>query len=245
MKSNILALSVSLLILFNLSACSRIKSFFPDKTKEYQLITEIPELTVPADLSSDAIHRRKTVEPSVPVYQSTKAVPPPDFEDIDSSTEDSVTEDIVTEDTVTENSVTEEKTVTKEYIYVDLLEFSGGATRIRIEDTMDKNWRRVGKALSRHSIEITARDERDKIYYVQYDADFKKVEDGTLWDEALFIFGSDPAQEKEFRVRLVENGSLTEVIVLDKNDKPLSKGPGLKLLKLIFESIKEDLADTK
>ena len=235
MKSNILALSVSLLILFNLSACSRIKRFFPDKTKEYQLITEIPELTVPADLSSDAIHRRKTVDPSVPVYQSTKAVPPPDFEDIDSSTEDSVTED----------TVTEEKTVTKEYIYVDLLEFSGGATRIRIEDTMDKNWRRVGKALSRNSIEITARDELDKIYFVQYDADFKKVEDGSLWDEALFIFGSDPAQEKEFRVRLVENGSLTEVIVLDKNDKPLSKGPGLKLLRLLFESIKEDLANLK
>jgi outer membrane protein assembly factor BamC len=230
MKSNILALSVSLLILFNLSACSRIRSIFPDKTKEYQLITEIPELTVPEDLSIDAINRRKIVDSVLPVYQNTKAVPPPDFEGMDSSTE--------------ENSAVE-KTETKEYIYVDLLEFSGGATRIRIEDTMDKNWRRVGKALSRNSIEITARDELDKIYFVQYDANFKKVEDGSLWDEALFLFGSDPAQEKEFRVRLVENGSLTEVIVLDRNDKPLSKGPGLKLLKLIFESIKKDLAGTK
>ena len=230
MKSTIFTLSISLLVLFNLSACSRIKSFFPDKSKEYQLITEIPELTVPSDLSNDAIRRGKTVDTSVPVYQNNKDIPPPDLEDTNSSTEE---------------NVPEEKTVAKENIYVDLLEFSGGATRIRIEDTMDRNWRRVGKALSRHSIEITARDELDRVFYVQYDADFKKVEDGSLWDEALFIFGSDPAQEKEFRVRLVENGSLTEVIVLDKNDKPLSKGPGLKLLKLIFESIKEDLADTK
>jgi len=235
MKSTIVTLSISLLILFNLSACSRIKSYFPDKTKEYQLITEIPPLTVPSDLSSDAIRNSEVIDPSVPVFQIKEGFMPPDSEDGDSTTDENVTGEYVSE----------EKTEAKENIYVDLLEFSGGATRIRIEDTIDRNWRRVGRALSRHSIEITARDELDRIYYVQYDADFKKVEDGSLWDEALFIFGSDPAQEKEFRVRLVENGSLTEVIVLDKNDKPLSKGPGLKLLRLIFESIKEDLADQK
>ena len=235
MKSTIVSLSISLLILLNLSACSRIKSYFPDKTKEYQLITEIPPLTVPSDLSSDAIRNSEVIDPSVPVFQIKEGFMPPDSEDGDSTTDENVTGEYVSE----------EKTEAKENIYVDLLEFSGGATRIRIEDTIDRNWRRVGRALSRHSIEITARDELDRIYYVQYDADFKKVEDGSLWDEALFIFGSDPAQEKEFRVRLVENGSLTEVIVLDKNDKPLSKGPGLKLLRLIFESIKEDLADQK
>ena len=240
MKSTIFTLSISLLVLFNLSACSRIKSFFPDKSKEYQLITEIPPLTVPSDLSSDAIRNSEVIDPSVPVFQIKEGFMPPDSEGVDSATGENVTGEYLAEE-----NETEEQTATEKAIYVDLLEFSGGATRIRIEDTLERNWRRVGKALSRNSIEITARDELDKIYFVQYDADFKKVEDGTLWDEALFIFGSDPAQEKEFRVRLVENGSLTEVIVLDKNDKPLSKGPGLKLLELLFESIKEDLANTK
>ena len=234
MASKIIALSVSLLILFNLSACSALKGFFPDKEKEYQLITEIPPLIVPPDLSSDAIQKRKTVDSGVPVYQNQEE-PELVSEDRDSTTEENVFEE----------NVVDEKTETQESIYVDLIEFSGGATRIRIEDTIDRNWRTVGKALSRHSIEITARDELDRIYYVQYDPDFQKVEDGSLWDEVLFLFGSDPAQEKEFRVRLVENGSLTEVIVLDKNDKPLSKGPGLKLLRLLFETIKEDLAGTK
>jgi len=234
MASKIIALSVSLLILFNLSACSALKGFFPDKEKEYQLITEIPPLIVPPDLSSDAIQKRKTVDSGVPVYQNQEE-PELVSEDRDSTTEENVFEE----------NVVDEKTETQESIYVDLIEFSGGATRIRIEDTIDRNWRTVGKALSRHSIEITARDELDRIYYVQYDPDFQKVEDGSLWDEVLFLFGSDPAQEKEFRVRLVENGSLTEVIVLDKNDKPLSKGPGFKLLRLLFETIKEDLAGTK
>ena len=233
MKSKIFTLIVSLLILFNITACG-LKEYFPDKSKEYQLITEIPDLVVPADLSSDAIHKSETDDPRIPVYGNNEGVAP-DFEDTESTIDENVTE---------ESTVTEESPEPKETIYVDLLEFSGGATRIRIEDTIERNWRTVGKALSRHSIEITARDEQDRIYFVLYDADFKKVEDGSLWDEVVFIFGSDPAQEKEFRVRLVENGSLTEVIVLDKNDKPTSKGPGFKLLRLLYETIKEDLAGT-
>ena len=44
---------------------------------------------------------------------------------------------------------------------------------------------------------------------------------------------------------LVENGTLIEIIVLDSNDVPLSKGPGLKLLKLLYETIKADLADVE
>ena len=227
MQSKIITLVVSLLIVFNLTACG-LKEFFPDKSKEYQLITEIPVLVVPPDLSSDAIRNSEAGGPGgIPVYRNPGVAP--DYEETDSRS------------TADEN-VTEESPEPEETIYVDLLEFSGGATRIRIEDTIERNWRTVGKALSRNSIEITARDELDKIYFVQYDADFKKVEDGSLWDEVLFIFGSDPAQEKEFRVRLVENGSLTEVIVLDKNDKPTSKGPGFKLLRLLYETIKEDLA---
>ena len=233
MKSNLFVLSASLLILFNLTACG-LKKYFPDKEREYQLITEIPPLTVPSDLSSDAIQKRETVDPGVPVYQNKEHV-----------TSDSEGLDSTSEQNVADQNVVDEKAETKEIIYVDLVEFSGGATRIRIEDTIERNWRTVGKALSRHSIEITARDELDRIYFVQYDADFKRVEDGSLWDEVIFIFGSDPAQEKEFQVRLVENGSLTEVIVLDKEGKPLSKGPGLKLLRLLFETIKEDLAGTK
>jgi len=227
MVSKKIARSFSLLILLNLSACSAIKSIFPDKTKEYQLITEIPVLVVPADLSNDAIRNSETDVSDIPVYRNQGVAP--DIDDNGSTTDENVTEEIPEPE---------------ETIYVDLLEFSGGATRIRIEDTIERNWRTVGKALSRNSIEITARDEQDRIYYVQYDADFKKVEDGSLWDEVLFIFGSDPAQEKEFRVRLAENGSLTEVIVLDKNDKPTSKGPGFKLLRLLYETIKEDLAGT-
>ncbi len=195
----------------SLLGCSRVKGYFPDKEKDYQLTQEIPALIIPEDLTDDAIQNK-------PLIATSK---------------------------VTERAVA--KTVSKtaaekQTIYVDWVEFSGGATRIRIEDSIARVWRTVGKALSRHSIEITSRNERERVYYVQYDPDFKEVEDGSLWDEALFIFGSDPANEKEFKVRLAENASLTEVIVLDSKDQPLSKGPGLKLLRLLYKTIKDDLA---
>jgi len=191
------------------------KGYFPDKEKDYQLTTEIPALQIPDDLTDNAIQHKQNVEINAPLRNKQKA----------------------------ENS-SPKKTSKKPVIYVDLVEYSGGATRIRIEDTLERTWRTVGKALSRNSLEITNRSELESIYYVQYDADFKEIEDGSLWDEVLFIFGSDPANEKEFKIRLAENGSLTEIIVLDRHDVPLSKGPGLKLLNLLYKTIKDDLSNT-
>jgi len=210
-----LNLIISVLLVMSLSACSRIKGYFPDKEKDYQLTSEIPELQVPEDLSDNAIQHKQNVEINSPSFnqQKTKKSKPT-------------------------------KATKKPVIYVDLVEYSGGATRIRIEDTLERTWRTVGKALSRNSIEITNRSESESIYYVQYDADFKEFKDGSLWDEAMFIFGSDPANEKEFKIRLAENGSLTEIIVLDRHDSPLSKGPGLKLLNLLYKTIKDDLSNT-
>ena len=203
------------LVILSLSACGGIKSYFPDKEKEYQLTSEIPDLVVPDDLSEQAIKPRVVIE-NEPVLRQPKA-------------------------SLTEPDIHKDET---KAIYVELVEFSGGATRIRIEDSLTRIWRTVGKALSRNSIEIIDRNDLEYVYSVRYDPDFKAVEDGSLWDEALFIFGSDPAKDKEFRVRLVENGGLTEVLVLDKKDVPLSKGNGLKLLKLLYKTVKEDLANT-
>ncbi len=214
MKFKILISLLSVVLVLNLTACSRIKGYFPDKEKDYQLTTEIPPLSIPEDLSSHAIETKSVLE--VPVVAPLK--------------NSSYVED---------NASSSEQ---EELIYVDLVEFSGGATRIRVEDSIDRVWRTVGKAISRHSIEITNRNESERIYYVQYDPDFKEVEDGSLWDEALFIFGADPAKEQEFKIRLAENGSLTEIIVLDRQDTPLSTGPGYKLLNLLYKTIKKDLS---
>ncbi len=197
-----------------LSSCGHIKGYFPDKEKDYQLTTEIPELIVPPDLT-DAVKKSEA---------------------------NAATDTIQTE--LAENAASESREK-KQSIDVELIESAGGVTRIQINDSIERTWRTVGKAISVHSIEITDRNELEKVYSVQYDPDFKKVEDGSIWDEILFIFGSDPAKEKEFKVSLAENSSLTEITVLDVNDQPLSEGAGLKLLQLLYKTIKDDLAESQ
>ena len=211
MKLNAL---IGLFIVLNLTACGGMKNYFPDKEKDYQLTTEIPELKIPADLTDNTIQKAVVIESP--------------------HTENKETEDVAAE-----------SSDSKATIQVDLVEYSDGATKIRIEDGMERSWRTVGKALSTHSIEITDRNELERVYYVQYDADFKEIEDGSIWDEVLFIFGADPANEEAFKIRLAGNNQLTEVIVLDADDQPLSKGAGLKLLKLLYKTIKDDLVDTQ
>ncbi len=189
------------------------KNYFPDKEKDYQFTTEIPELKIPADLAEN------TVEP------------------LPTALNESIDDEELEED---DNSLD-----VKETVEVELLEPSGGVSKIRIEDGMERSWRIVGKALSTHSIEITNRSQAESVYYVQYDADFKEIQDGSLWDEVLFIFGADPAKEQALKVALTGNKSLTELMVLNSDNQPLSEGAGLKLLQLLYKSIKADLADTE
>ena len=201
----------------SLSGCAAIKNYFPDKEKDYQLTAEIPELIIPVDLShAGGLPTQQIYTPS--------SVP-----------------DLTLATTENKPSVDREKKTA----VVEIVEYSGGVTRIRIEETIKRTWRIVGKALSRNAIEITKRNEYQSVYFVQYDPDFKNVEDGSIWDEVLFIFGNDPANEQEYKIRLAENGMLTEIIVLDNKDIPQSKGKGLKLLNLLYKTIKEDLKTTK
>ena len=55
MKRNLISLISTGFILLNMSACTYIKSLFPDKEKDYQYTTEIPPLILPDDLKNDQV----------------------------------------------------------------------------------------------------------------------------------------------------------------------------------------------
>lgn len=176
-------------------------------------------------------------------YQLTSAIAPLTLPE-DLSAQKGTNTDIKTLNTQDEELTDKSEDIErKENVSVDLGRYSDETALIRIGEGIQRSWRVVGKALSHHSIEITDRDELESIYFVQYDPDFKKVEDGSLWDEFLFIFGSDPANDKQFGVKLVENGVFTELIVLDYEKETVSEGAGLKLLHLLYRTIKEDLSN--
>jgi outer membrane protein assembly factor BamC len=216
MKTKIGTRIVIAVILINVSGCGTIKSWFPDKEKDYQFTTEIPPLTLPADLGKDSILKTAV---AAPVVETAEDVAPAD--------EPGETELVVE----------------RKLIQVDMVKSDEGASRIRIGAPLAIAWRMVGKALSRNSIEVISRNQEEKSLHVQYDPDEKKVEDGSFWDEVTFVFSGLQTGEKEYVVKLVGDKQQTEVMVMDAELKPLGEGPGLKLLTLMHDTIKTDLTN--
>ncbi|GAB4261935.1 MAG: hypothetical protein Kow0065_12510 [Methylomicrobium sp.] len=191
------------------AGCSTIKSWFPDKEKDYQFRTEIPELILPKEMEV----RQKAERPS--------RLPKIDLRRVD------MPETARDEDKITQ---------------IERLN-DGSATMLRVNESMSRTWRIVGKALARNSIEIVARDRALGLYTVQYDPNAQKVTDESLWDEVLFIFGQVGSNEKEYRVRLIEREGFTDVTVRDETNQIVTSGDGLILLETLQRTIVADLAD--
>ncbi|WAK01358.1 outer membrane protein assembly factor BamC [Methylobacter sp. YRD-M1] len=220
MKSRLGSLAVVAAVLGNLTACGYIKSYFPDKEKDYQFTTEIPPLKLPPDLDKNAALSAPTadsVEASAPASEQAQAAP------VEPSAE--------------------EEAETPRVIPVELVKFESGETRLRIGAPVSKAWRMVGKALSRKSLEVTERNQEDALYRIQYDPDEQPPEDGSLWDEVVFMFKGVQANEKEYILKLVANNRHAEVAVLDKDRQPITEGPGLKLLTLLQETLAADQSE--
>lgn len=219
MKSRLGSLVV-VAVLGNLTACGYIKSYFPDKEKDYQFTTEIPPLKLPPDLDKNAALSAPAAdssEASAPAPEQTQAAPVA--------------------------SPAEEEAETPRVIPVELVKFESGETRLRIGAPVSRAWRMVGKALSRKSLEVTERNQEGALYRVQYDPDEQSLEDGSLWDEVVFMFKGVQANEKEYILKLVANNRHSEVAVLDKDRQPITEGPGLKLLTLLQETLAADQSE--
>jgi outer membrane protein assembly factor BamC len=63
-------------VLINISACSTIKTWFPDKGKDYQFTTEIPALILPADLAGESIEKAsvKAETHAAPVIETAPSI---------------------------------------------------------------------------------------------------------------------------------------------------------------------------
>lgn len=285
--------------LMSLSACSYVKSWFPDKEKDYQYTTEIAPLSLPPDLTEDSILKStapaagasvadksgadhsetgaadapSTIEAAgsgaveeaaaaagskaaeagqAPAESASEAAGveavPQTAETPAPETGSPVAETAAEEaerpagETTPAVPPAEKKADKAAAIPVELVVYNDGESRLRIAAEPAIAWRMVGKALSRRSIEVIKRSQEERLFYVQYDPDEKAVEDGSLWDEVVFFFGGFQTHDKLYVLKLIENNRQTEVAVLDEDEKPVSNGPGLRLLKLIQNTIRADKA---
>ena len=128
-------------------------------------------------------------------------------------------------------------TLSKTIEYIDQGENN---TYLRINSPFAHVWSLVGKALTERVVEITDKNRSIATYYVQYDPEIQMVSDGGFWDEVVFFFGSDANQELPYQVFLTESELGTDIYVRDQLGNNLSQGDGIKLLNLIFDTIKKD-----
>jgi len=241
----------------NLSACGYIQSLFPDKEKDYQYTTEIPPLVLPDDLkagaAADAVEEPslQKAEPVKEESQPASAESEP-AEKAPEAADDAETAGAEAESEQPEASEPavpeaqpgakseareEKKDVQQEGTPVELVRFSDGERRLRIASSPDKAWHLVSKALSRNSIEVTQRDQDQKLFYVQYYPEARKAEDGSLLDEAIFLFKGFEANEQEYLLKLIAVDDKTDLAVTDKDLNPVSDEASVKLLRLLGGTI--------
>lgn len=222
MKQSPYSIFLVIAVLVNLSACSTIKPYFPDKQKDYRYSHEISRLRLPSDLTE---HRVKdfSLDPELPV------------KNIEQQETVKISEQV---------EETRKSQVGNQKGRVKLVGFDGGGLRLMVTEEIKRAWYIVGKALSRQAIEVTERNQNAASFTIQFDPAKDQINDGSLWNEFEFLFGEDRHLDQKFHVILADNTDQTEIIVTDENGIPQSKGPGLSLLVVLFESIKEDLTGT-
>ena len=249
MKTKLITLLISVAALSELTACSYIKSLFPDKEKDYQYTTEIPPLTLPADLNNTLIPGAHPKAPAPSLGLDVTAMPPVAV----NTPEEAITAASALDKTAVPvekaspaaASPGSEAEVQDTAIIVERVRLDGGNNLLRMNVDFGRAWRTVSKALSRKAIEVTERNQETKIITVQYDPDEQKVEDGSYWDEMVFLFKGIQNNEKTYLLKFEENNQQTDIVVVDEDQKPLSDEASSKLLTLVEETIKADLAAKK
>ena len=244
MKTKIITLLISATALSALSACSYVKSLFPDKEKDYQYTTEIPPLIIPDDLKKGFLPDVIRSAPSAPPPSANIADATVPATAVNALTEEDKTATPTTNESPAPSTATDsEPVLPNTAITVEHIKLKDGENRLRLNVPFTKAWRMINKALSRKSIEVTARNQETKLITVQYDPDEQKTEDGTYWDEVKFMVSGFQGNEKTYLLKLEENNQQTDISVVDEEQKILSDDASVKLLTVLEETMKADLAN--
>ena len=237
MKNLISILTV--VTLSSLTACSQIKSYFPDKEKEYQYSAEIPPLIYPADLKINVV-------PVLPTAMTQ--VKPVDTAPVEAANVVKPVSAAVKDSSVTptiDKVYSDEEELAAHLITVERINVDKGENRLRLNVPFIRAWRILSKSLSRKALEVTVRDENSGLFTLQFDPDEQSEKELSYLDSFKALLGNLRSNEKTYTIKLEKDQPQTDVTVLDKDQKPIADEASTKLLTLLQESIKADLATHK
>ncbi|MEI6068862.1 MAG: outer membrane protein assembly factor BamC [Methylococcaceae bacterium] len=240
-------LIIAATVLLNVSGCSYVKTLFPDKEKDYQYTTEIPPLILPEDLKKSHIPGLSTATPTAPplITDAEAAVPATAVNATTEETAAPATAPATKESPspVPVSSAETETVIPNTAITVERIKATEAENRLRINVPFINAWRMVNKALSRKAIEVTERNQEAKQITVQYDPDEQTLKDESFLDEVVFMFRGIQSNEQTYLLKLEENNQQTDITVADKDRQLLSDAASVKLLTLLENTIKADLAN--
>ncbi len=211
-----------------LSGCSTIQSWFPDKEKDYQFTNELPPLVIPADLMQKPVVPSRTapVEPITNSKTVTKTIAP-------------ATESV---QPINRPALSKAETeLSRDEIQVSVTHENAPTLNLNVPSV--RAWRIVGKALSRSGIEVLNRNQDDGQIQIQVvDTKPKSEPEKSVLDETFSVFDSFVSNEKSYVLQFHETNAKTAVTVLDAELQPITDGSDDKLLIILFEAIKTDLS---
>lgn len=220
-------------VIVALPACSMIGDMFPDKQKNYRYSSELPDLEIPPDLDSPSddsnkIGSSKQTHSLQDTYSANDAT----------SNTDAKTKSAKA-DTSTQSKGKKHKPVSHNDNNVTLAQNLENAALIEIQEPYEEAWNDVGRALGRLKLEISDQNQSDGVYYVYYGGvpPKKPGEETSFWDDVGSLFSSDADQAKEYRIKLEDKDSTTNVYVMDQEGKAISDGAGLGLLKRLHKKL--------
>lgn len=231
------------LILPIISGCSTIKSYFPDKEKDYRFTAEIPELVIPEDLKSsqvvaaaparlsnsavqDAQASQSATPASLAPVKSADAKPTPSLEQAQPVTEKDYSGDV-------------DLTELPENTEAKLINVAGGTALLQVNQNLSRTWRIVSQALTRKSVEVTQRKVDEKYFLVQFEPVVKELKDDSVWDSLDFVFGPENNQEQEYRISLLGKELQTDIQVAPVKQASCSNDHCVQLLTLLQQAIAE------
>ena len=218
------ATSVSLLLctvfIGTLTGCSVVRSWFPDKEKDYQFAKETLPLVIPSDLIA------KTKNAGVPPIsaKTTKSA-------------QVAQEENTTAEISQKKPDNAETSIDRRDIQVSLSHDNPLALHFNVP--MTRAWRIIGKALSRNNIEITRRNQ--EIGEINIQLATKAPTEPSFLDDAFAFVNPFESQESHFILKFNEMNAETSVIILNTDYKPLLDGSDNPLLETLLTTIKADL----
>jgi outer membrane protein assembly factor BamC len=223
----------------SLSACSYVASLFPDKQKQYRYSSEIPDLEIPPDLTSSTIEgaRQAKKETAVEDEAGSTYAGRASGEEEAGASGSGRGEDGETPPESSSASATEKPAKSSSAPGTTLAQGTDDVPLIEIDEPFAEAWNDTGRALGRLELEVSDQNRSDGVFYVYYGGDVKKYKDRGLLGDLVELFTGNDDQSQEFRIKLEEKGSFTNISVLDQSGKAVSEGLGFDLLQRLNEKL--------